>query len=156
MPEVGRWLQSARSLLLALRVIMFEKTTSVAALLWSALFVVLIAPLVTVSTGSAMVLLIVAVALYFPFARWAYAQRFRLIRPADRVEFAELGSVDATPLQGFAAGIVLQKLCRDDVARTGVELAGQSLWYYLVRTADKTAIVPFDWIISIELDEGMK
>lgn len=114
-----RWRQEAQSVLLALRVAIFEKVDTAVLVVWYCL--TLPAAIVALPHGyrSVVVILAVAVFLFFLFGRWARENRFRLIHPSDRVEFADVnGSEEETPLQAFEKGVVLRRMPRETIEQT--------------------------------------
>jgi membrane protein implicated in regulation of membrane protease activity len=161
MPKILLWLQSLRTLFLAFRVIAFEKTDASVFVLWAAVTIFAVAVFLMHSLPSAAVALIVMAVLFFVIRGWARRNRFRLIRTADRVEYADADSGEHEYRQRFDTGVVLQRLNTEDVKRTGeydTDLMEESRWFFVVRSPQKTRIVPSEWIVGIELEpatEGM-
>lgn len=155
MPKVLLWLQYVRSVLLALRVVAFEKTDEAALTVWSALTLFVVLPFLTISVPEGLGALAVMAALFFPFRGWARRNRARLIRTADRVEFADAETDENDFRQRFLTGVVLQRMGKADVERSGEydpALMAESRWFYLVRSAQKTQIIPSERIVGIEID----
>ncbi|WP_345985085.1 hypothetical protein WCX49_10730 [Sulfurimonas sp. HSL-1656] len=155
MSRVLAWLQYLRTLSLAFRVIAFEKTDEAALIMWGALtlFVTLLCFVLSTVAGAAA--LSGMGALWFAVRGWARRNRYRLIRTADRVEFADLDTADDDYRQGFSTGVVLRRLDVDDVKRTGeydAELMAGNRWFFVVTAPEKTLIVPCERIVSIEID----
>lgn len=157
MPRWAMGLAYIRSLILAFRIIAFEKTGETVLLLWAgpALITVLVFFMYSVISGIAA--MGVTLLLYYGLRRWALTSRFRLIRPGDRIEYAKVTENDEGHRQQFEAGIVHQRLTREDAERTGklkTDLMGMSKWFYLVSSDKQTRIVPLEWIVSIEFEQG--
>lgn len=159
MPNIGQYLQEVRSVALALRIIAFEKSDATAAVLWTAVTLIVLLPVAAVSDKGALALLFAAAVMFLGFRKWFRTQRYRLIRIADRVEFADYETDTDDVMQRFEKGVVLQRLKRDDAERAGISqraIMDDQLWYYLVKTPERTAVVPFEWIVAIEIDEEME
>jgi hypothetical protein len=139
---------------LALRIVLFEKYVPAVTLLWWMLVGIgaVCAFLVHWIAGSA--LFVFGVLLFRKVKALMLKYRYRLIRRGDRVEYA-LPDADALAEQ-FATASVLQYLRREDVAHTSLfdpELLPFYSHYYLVKTGKKNSVIPYEWIVSIELDD---
>jgi len=157
MPRLLLWLHSLRSLFLALRVIAFEKTDAAVFILWAAVSMFAVAVFLMRSLSSAAAALSVMAVLFFILRGWARRNRFRLIRTADRIEYADVDSDEQEYRQRFATGIVLRRLSAEDVKRTGeydADLMEESRWFFIVRSPQRTRIVPSGWIVGIEFEPG--
>lgn len=156
MPRLLLWLHSLRSLFLAVRVIAFEKTDAAVFVLWAAVALFAAALFLMHSLSSAAAALIVMAVLFYVLRGWARRNRFRLIRTADRVEYADIdASAEQEFRQRFAIGIVLRRLSAEDVKRTGeydADLMEESRWFFIVRSPQRTRIVPSGWIVGIEFE----
>jgi len=156
MPRFRMLLAYLRSLLLAFRVIAFEKTDAAAAAVWLPLALLIVLPSVLHSAAAGTAALAAAAALFFGMRFWARRNRFRLIRTADRVEFADVDAGDADERrQRFATGVVLRRLESEAAGRMqgySAELMEESRCFFLVASAQKTRIVPFEWIVGIEIE----
>jgi hypothetical protein len=155
MPKLLLWLQYVRSVLLALRIIAFEKTDETALAAWAALTLLTVLPLATVSLQSGLVALAVMGVFFFAFRRWVRRNRARLIRTADRIEFADVQTDEQDYRQRFLSGIVLRRMREEDVKRSGEydpALMEGSHRFFIVRSADKTRIIPEAQIVGIEID----
>ena len=153
-----RWWQELRSVLLALRVIAFEKIDTAVLVVWGCLTLPVLLIALPYGYRSAVVILAVAGVLFFLLRRWARENRFRLIRPSDRVEFADVnGSEEETPLQAFEKGVVLRRMPRETIEQTAAydpQLMERSRWFYAVATPSGMRIVAYEWIVGIEIESG--
>lgn len=157
MPRWGMVLAYIRSLILALRIIAFEKSGETVLLLWAGPALMAVAVCFLYSAVCGFTAAGVTLLLYYGARRWALANRFRLIRPGDRIEYANMMQKDEGYRQRFETGVVLKRLTREDVARSGgldAEQREMSRWFYLVRSGRHTRIVPLEWIVAIEIDEN--
>ena len=155
MPRALLWIQYVRSVLLALRVIAFERTDEAALTVWTGLTLLAVVPLLAVSIPSGLAALGIMVVLFFAFRRWARRSRSRLVRTADRIEFAETMTDENDFRQRFLTGVVLRRMGKKDVQCSGEydpALMEQSRWFFIVRSADGTRIVPEDQVVGIEID----
>jgi hypothetical protein len=78
----------------------------------------------------------------------------KLIRVGDSVEFAE--DQEDSYIQKFNSAKILQKMRGEDVLKTGLfseELIPLYSHFYLVELDDKNAVIPYEWILSIDLVE---
>ena len=149
------WMQSVRSVLLALRMIAFEKTVETAAGVWSALTLLIVLPLLAVSVTAGVSAAGLMGLLFFPFRRWMISNRYRLIRTADMVEYAETMTDENDYRQRFTAGVVLHRMKRQDVVRTGKydpERMEGCRAFFMIRSSAGTYIVPAESIVGIEID----
>jgi hypothetical protein len=150
------WLQSARSVLLALRIIAFEKTDETSLGIWTAVTLPVTVVLFATSVPSAaFIFLGVMTAFFFVFRRGMRRSRFRLVRIADRVEYADVSTTEDDYRQRFTTGVVLQRMGPEDVKRSGKfdpDTMGEAKHFYLVRSRSGTRIIPFEMIVGIELD----
>ena len=155
MPKLLLWMQYVRSVLLALRIVAFEKTDETALAVWSALTLLTVLPVWAVSMPEGLAALGVMGVLFFAFRRWARRNRSRLVRTADRVEFADAKMDENDYRQRFLTGIVLRRMGREDVKRSGEydpALMEESRWFFIVRSAERTHIVPGEQVVGIEID----
>lgn len=150
------WLQSVRSVLLALRIVMFEKTDESALGVWAVVTLPLTAvPYVTSGAFEAFSILGVMAVLFFFFRRGMRRNRFRLVRVADRVEYADVSTEEEAYRQRFITGVVLQRMGVEDVKRSGKydsETMEGEKHFFLVRSSSGTRIIPIELIVGIELD----
>ncbi|UFS62103.1 hypothetical protein LOH54_10635 [Sulfurimonas sp. HSL-3221] len=155
MAKLLAWLQYLRTLVLAFRVIAFEKIDEAAFVVWGALTIFVAAVAFTYTVAAGGVALLGMVTLWFGVRGWARKNRCRLIRTADRVEFADVDTAADDYRQGFSTGVVLRRMETEDVKRTGEydeALMAESRWFYVVSAPKKTLIVPCDRIVGIEID----
>ncbi len=156
MSRLMLWLQSLRSVLLALRIIAFEKTDETALAIWGVMTLPLTVVFFIITTlGTALAVLGGMAVLFFPFRLWMRRNRFRLVRVADRVEFADAEVAEDAYRQHFLNGVVLQRMGVEDVKRSGKyseETMGGEKHFFLVRSRAGTRIIPVELIVGIELD----
>jgi len=156
MSRTAAWLQYLRTLLLVFRVIAFEKTDAAAFAVWGALTLFAMLSGFAVSPAGGATALLLMTLFWFAVRGWARRNRCRLIRTADRVEYADTDTAADDFRQGFVTGVVLRRLETEDVKRTGeydeALMAGER-WFFVVRASEKTRIVPCGRIIGIEIDD---
>jgi len=155
MTKILLWMQYLRSVLLALRIIAFEKTDEAAAVVWSVLTLPVLIASFFYSPREGLVVLAAVWLSFFVFRNWARRNRYRLIRTADRVEFADAGVDENDYRQRFLSGVVLRRMGPEDVKRSGeydTALMEGTLQFFLIRSSDRTKIVPSEQIVGIELE----
>lgn len=155
MSRFAQWLHYFRSLLLAFRVVAFEKPGLASALAWLPFATLFILVAWSVSPAAGGIVSVAALAAYFGFRRWCVRNIYRLVRPSDRIEYAVMGTENEGYRQSFEEGFVIRTMHRDDVRRSGAlpdDLIEGSEHFFLVRTRKKNRIVAFDWITGIEID----
>ena len=145
------WLWYLGALWRGIRAIMLERTRTSALVFWSALSLGLILAALSVSAIAALIVFGGAVLFYFPFDVRARKNAWRLIRAQDRIEFA-------TPQteMAFEHGNVVIRLTQDEVRRSGgfdPLLVDDFTHFCLVEQDGATSIIPFEWIIGIELED---
>lgn len=143
-----------RSMWLALRLVLFEKYTFVLTLFWWILAFIAAFAVHSFKNGSEFVVLGIAFFLQKHVYRFLAPLKSKLIYVGDRVEFAE--DQENSYIQKFKSAKVLRKMRGEDVARTGLfseELIPLYSHFYLVELEDKNAIIPYEWILSIDLED---
>ncbi len=143
-----------RSMWLALRLVLFEKYTFVLTLFWWSLAFVAAFAVHSFGNGSEFVVLVIAFFLQKHVYRLLDPLKSKLISVGDRVEFAE--DQENSYIQKFNNAKVLRKMRGEDVAKTGLfseELIPFYSHFYLVELDDKNAIIPYEWILSIDLED---
>ena len=78
----------------------------------------------------------------------------KFIRLGDRIEFAEDNG--ESTIQTFKSAKVLRRMRGEDVAKTGLfseELMPFYSRFYLVELENKNAIIPYEWILSIDPED---
>ena len=159
MPKWLVWLAYLRSLMLSFRVIAFEKSAETVLVLWAAPALLTVAVFFMNSVLSGFAAICVTLLLYYGVRRWAFANRFRLIRPGDRIEYAKVTQRDEGYRQRFETGVVLKRMKQEVAERSrefNAELMGMSEWFYLVSADEQMRIVPLEWIVSIAFDENIE
>lgn len=151
------WGASLRSLLLSLRVIAFEQPKIAMMAVWTgpALLAVLVALMYSAQAALVTAALMGAVLLFL--LQWAQANRYRLVRVGDRIEFADVTISEEEHVQQFSSGVVLKRMTRADAMRTAffdAQLMENERWFFLVRSQKKMTMITLAWVINIELDEG--
>jgi len=144
----------ARSLYLSIRLVIFEKYNFILMVLWW-LFAFILAFIARgIYPGAGLV--VVGLAFFTQKYIYRYMERFKssLIRIGDRVEFAE--DTQNSYVQKFDTAKVLRKMRGEDVAITGLfdeKLIPMYTHFYLVALDDKNAIIPYEWILSLDVEE---
>ena len=93
-------------------------------------------------------------ALFFWMKQWSARNLYRLIRPADRIEFAVMDDTGDNYRQRFEQGFVVRAMRQDDVRRSGAvsdDIIEANKHFFLVRTREKHIIIAFEWITGIEI-----
>jgi len=140
-------------LYLTLRVALYETYAAVTAVVWWGSVAVFAWLFWSAWSAFSVFIAVAGVLGYRPFASAMRAQRHRLIRPGDRVEFAE-----PTPGEeltgGFSHARVLRRLERETVRRSGAfgneELDAYDSVFFTVDTGSVNRIIPYEWIIALE------
>ncbi len=148
------WLHTLRSIVLAFRVIAFERFGMVVLTIWAALSLLIVLPVAVVDPSAAAVVAAAAALLYPLVRKAADTRRHRLIRIGDRIEYARTDD-DEDYRQRFAVGAVLRYLDAEEVRRTGMYdplRMEDARHFYLVGSADATDVVTFDQVVGIEID----
>jgi len=139
---------------LSVRLVMFEKYSFILLVLWWLMAFTVAFVTRTLLSGSEFIVLAAAFLLQKRFYRLAEPLKAKLIRVGDNVEFAD-DQVDSY-IQKFESGKILQKMRGEDVVKTGLfseELIPFYSHFYLVELEDKNAIIPYEWVLSIDLLE---
>ena len=142
------------SMWLSIRLVMFEKFTFILMVLWWVMAFIVAFVARGLLSGSEFAVLAVAFLLQKRFYRLMEPSKSKLIRIGDSVEFAE--DQQESYIQKFESGKILRKMRGEDVALTGLfseELIPFYSHFYLVELDDKNVIVPYEWILSIDLVE---
>jgi len=142
------------SMWLSIRLVIFEKFSFILMVTWwvMAFTVAFIARGLLI--GSEFIVLAAAFLVQKQFYRLMEPSKSKLIRVGDSVEFAD--DQQESYIQKFESGKILRKMRGEDVALTGLfseELIPFYSHFYLVEMDDKNAIVPYEWILSIDLVE---
>ena len=140
----------------SIRLIMFEKySLLIKSLWWTLVFsVALIAHFILPWSELAVVLL--ALLVQKRFYRVMEPLKAYLIRRGDRVEFAQ--DEQEGYVQKFESAKMLRKMQGEDVALSGLfekELIDLYSHFYLMEQEDKNIIVPYEWILGLEI-EGLE
>ena len=141
------------SLSRSIRLVMFEKYNFMLMLFWW-LFTFIIA-FVTRSLYPGAGLVVVGLAFFTQKRVYRFMERFKssLIKIGDYVEFVE--DTESSYVQKFKTAKVLRKMRGEDVAITGLfdeSLIPMYTHFYLVEMEDKNIIVPYEWILSIDME----
>lgn len=142
------------SMWLSIRLVIFEKFSFILMVIWWVLAFTMAFVSRSFLSGSEFVVLAAAFWLQKRFYRLMEPLKSKLIRVGDSVEFAE--DQEDSYIQKFESGKILRKMCGEDVALTGLfskELIPFYSHFYLVELDDKNAIIPYEWILSIDLVE---
>ena len=142
------------SMWLSIRLVMFEKFTFILLVLWWVLAFITAFVARGLLSGSEFLLLAAAYLLQKRFYRLMGPLKAKLIRVGDSVEFAE--DQEDSYIQKFNSAKILRKMRGEDVLKTGLfseELIPLYSHFYLVELDDKNAVIPYEWILSIDLVE---
>jgi len=137
-----------------MRLVIFEKYNFVLMVLWWLLIFALAFIARGLYPGAGLV--VVGLAFFIQKHVYRYMERFKsgLINIGDHVEFAE--DTQNSYVQKFKTAKVLRKMRGEDVAITGLfeeELIPMYSHFYLVELDDKNAIIPYEWILSIDVED---
>lgn len=141
----------------SLRLVLFEKYTLALTVIWWVSAFVLAFVVHGLWIGSGFIVLAVAFLLQKRFYGFMASSKSKLIRIGDRVEFAE--DQEESYIQKFKSAKVLRKMRNEDVAKTGLfseELIPFYSHFYLVEMEDKNAVIPYEWILSIDLEDVLE
>ncbi len=142
------------SMWLSIRLVIFEKYSLILRMLWWLVAFALAFVARVLYMGSEFVVLVIAFLLQKWFYRLMEPSKAKLICIDDSVEFAE--DQEDSYIQKFKSGKVLRKMRGEDVALTGLfseELIPLYSHFYLVELDDKNMVIPYEWILSIDLVE---
>lgn len=142
------------SMWLSIRLVLFEKYAFVLMVLWWLAAFILAFVLRAVWSGSEFIVLAAAYVVQKRFYKWMEPLKSTLIRIGDKVEFAE--DQQNSYIQQFKSGKILRKMRGEDVAMTGLfseELIPLYHHFYLVQMEEKNLIIPYEWILSIDMDD---
>ena len=140
------------SMWLSIRLVMFEKFAFILLVVWWMMAFAVAFMARSFLSGSEFIVLAAAFLVQKRFYRLMEPSKAKLIRIGDDVEFAE--DEENSYIQKFQSGKVLQKMRGEDVAKTGLfseELIPLYSHFYLVKLKDKNVVVPYEWILSIDL-----
>jgi len=137
-----------------MRLVIFEKYSFVLMVLWWLFAFVLAFIARGLYPGAGLV--VVGLAFFTQKRIYRYMERFKsgLIKIGDRIEFAE--DTQNSYVQKFKTAKVLRKMRGEDVAITGLfdeELIPMYSHFYLVELEDKNVIIPYEWILSIDVED---
>jgi hypothetical protein len=142
------------SMWLSIRLVMFEKFSFILMVVWWMMAFIVAFVARGLLSGSEFILLAAAFLVQKRFYRWMEPSKSKLIRVGDSVEFAE--DQEDSYIQKFNSAKILRKMRGEDVLKTGLfseELIPLYSHFYLVELDDKNAVIPYEWILSIDLVE---
>ena len=142
------------SMWLSIRLVMFEKFSFILMVVWWMMAFTVAFVARGLLSGSEFILLAAAFLVQKRFYRWMEPSKSKLIRVGDSVEFAE--DQEDSYIQKFNSAKILRKMRGEDVLKTGLfseELIPLYSHFYLVELDDKNAVIPYEWILSIDLVE---
>ncbi len=137
---------------LSIRLVMFEKYSFILLVVWWLIAFSVAFTVRGLLSGSEFIVLALAFLVQKRFYRYMEPSKAKLIRIGDDVEFAE--DEENSYIQKFQSGKVLRKMRGEDVVKTGLfseELIPLYSHFYLVELEEKNVIVPYEWILSIDL-----
>ena len=140
-----------------IRLIMFEKFSFILLVVWWMLAFAAAFVARGLYSGSEFVVLAAAFLVQKMFYRLMEPSKSKLIRTGDRVEFAE--DEEESYIQKFETGKILRKMRGEDVLKTGLfseEMIPLYSHFYLVEMDDKNAIIPYEWVLSIDFEDVME
>ena len=142
------------SMWLSIRLVMFEKFSFILMVVWWMMAFAVAFVARGLLSGSEFILLAAAFLVQKRFYRLMEPLKANLIRVGDSVEFAE--DQEDSYIQKFNSAKILRKMRGEDVLKTGLfseELIPLYSHFYLVELDDKNAVIPYEWILSIDLVE---
>ena len=140
-----------------IRLIVFEKFSFILLVVWWMLAFAAAFVARGLYSGSEFVVLAAAFLVQKRFYRLMEPSKSKLIRIGDRVEFAE--DEEESYIQKFKTGKILRKMRGEDVLKTGLfseEMIPLYSHFYLVEMDDKNAIIPYEWVLSIDFEDVME
>ena len=108
-------------------------------------------------SGSEFIVLAAAFLLQKQFYRLMEPSKSKLIRVGDSVELAD--DQQESYIQKFDSGKILRKMRGEDVLKTGLfseEMIPLYSHFYLVEMDDKNAIIPYEWVLSIDFEDVLE
>ena len=141
------------SMWLSLRVVVFENYTTVITYTWWLFTFIVAVAAHFIFFGSEVGVIVFALV----FQKYVYVSmkkvKSKLIMRGDIVEFAS--DQDEGYVQHFKNAIVLRKMYAKDVKTT--RLFSEALLplyshFYLVKLEDENAIIPYEWIVGLEIE----
>ncbi len=142
------------SMWLSIRLVMFEKFSFILLVVWWVMAFIVAFVARSVLSGSEFIVLAAAFLLQKRFYRLMEPSKSKLIHVGDSVEYAE--DQQESYIQKFKSGKILRKMRGEDVVQTGLfseDLIPLYSHFYLIEMEDKNAIIPYEWILSIDLVE---
>ncbi len=147
------WLQTIAALVKVFRIFLFEKLDLVVLIIWWLLALALTLIMYWLDYRVAIGVLIVAFA-GFPYAR-SVIRRLKplLIRSGDLIEYAQPSDTLDNP---FKTGIVVSAIPKEEVLKRrlfDVSMIEDYARFYLVMEQQKSKAIPYEWIVTIEVQE---
>ena len=148
------WWQTVRSLLLVGRVIVFEKYTLSVALFWWIFIGVSVLIFYWLDYRVAVGIALLGLIFSGLFQGYMVNLKHLLLRNGDRIEYAlpDQGEM----MQQFKTARLLRQMHVEDVAKRSLfdaEHLGFYTRFYLIDTGRKNIVIPYEWIMGIELEE---
>ncbi|GEM_PF-5909731 len=147
-----KWWLYIRSILLALRVVVFERFRLAVAVVWGTISITISIFIAVINPYIALVYLLVATLMYEQIFRLLATYKHHLIKMGDTVEFIPKQD-ESSYIQKFSRGVVIQRVDPKDIEIPDAQGLYEHL--FLLRTAKETVIVAFEHIVSIEIESRL-
>ena len=143
-----------RSVSLALRTVVFAQFNLSMKVLWGVMVSILALLGYAVSVWVMISVLLLGALLYRKFFALASKGRYRLVKKNDRIEYAPAD--EESMFQEFRIATVREHMRKEALAGGQLFDPDQLKYYthfFLISDSEKSRLIPFEWIISIEVDE---
>ena len=147
------WLQTMASLLLVMRVLLFEKYEQVMRYGWWLFIAVLALIFYWLDYRVAIGMVVLGVFMSALFQKAMQPLKSALLRCGDRVEYV---TPDAELQEQFKQAVMIGPIAKEEVARRSLfkpEQIGEYEKFYLITAGKKSVAVPYEWIMGIEIGE---
>lgn len=147
------WLQTLFSLLLVMRVLLFEKYEEVVLYTWWLVVVIAAVIFYWLDYRVALGVIVFGFLAASWFRKSMQSLKPRLLRSGDRIEYV---FPDAELSEQFRQAVMISPMPKEEVARRSLFDAGQIDEYsrfYLISAGKKNRVIPYEWIMGIEIGE---
>lgn len=147
------WLQTLASLILVIRVLLFEKYEQVVRYGWWLCITVTALIFYWFDYRVAIGVVIFGLLVSSLFQNAMQSLKPALLRSGDRIEYV---SPEAEIREQFKQAVMIGPIAREEVAKRGLfdtVQIDEYATYYLISTGKKSRAIPYEWIMGIEISE---